>query len=118
MSSLKCPFCAVSSLTLVAENDLAIAIRDKFPIRPLHTLVIPKRHVPDIFEASADEREALHELASLCRSVLMGEDPTIGGFNFGSNIGKAAGQKIFHAHLHLIPRRVGDTPPPPARPVA
>jgi diadenosine tetraphosphate (Ap4A) HIT family hydrolase len=49
--------------------------------------------------------------------MLMDEDSTIGGFNFGSNIGEAAGQKIFHAHLHLIPRRVGDTPPPPARPV-
>ncbi|OAI30946.1 histidine triad (HIT) protein [Methylosinus sp. R-45379] len=118
MSSPNCPFCAVSSLTLVAENELAIAIRDKFPIRPLHTLVIPKRHVADIFEASAAEREAVHELASRCRTMLMDEDPTIGGFNVGSNIGEAAGQKIFHAHLHLIPRRVGDTPPPPARPVA
>lgn len=116
MQSPTCPFCDLSSLALVAESDLAFAVRDKFPVRPLHTLIIPKRHVADVFEAAPQEREALHELALRCRLELMREDPSVGGFNFGSNIGEAAGQKIFHAHLHLIPRRVGDTPPPPARP--
>lgn len=111
-----CPFCAVASLLLVAENDLAFAVRDKFPVRPLHTLLIPKRHVADIFETTLEEREALHSLAQDCRTVLQREDPDVQGFNFGSNIGIAAGQKIFHAHVHLIPRRVGDTPPPAARP--
>ncbi len=111
-----CPFCNPSSLVFLAENELAFAIRDKFPIRPLHTLVIPKRHAADIFETTAEEREALHDLASKCRSAILREDCEVAGFNFGSNIGQAAGQKIFHAHLHLIPRRTGDTPPPAARP--
>jgi diadenosine tetraphosphate (Ap4A) HIT family hydrolase len=114
--SNNCPFCLVQALTLVAENDLAFAVRDKFPVRPLHTLVIPKRHVADIFETSLEEREAIHQLALECRAVIFQDDPEVQGFNFGSNVGAAAGQKIFHAHLHLIPRRIGDTPPPPARP--
>lgn len=116
MESGDCIFCRLGQLDLVAENLLAFAIRDKFPVRPLHTLIITKRHVSDIFRASNHERQAVHELAALCRETLVADDPSIGGFNFGSNVGEAAGQKIFHAHVHLIPRRPGDTPPPPARP--
>ncbi|HXY59065.1 MAG TPA: HIT family protein [Methylocystis sp.] len=116
MSDAACPFCAVHSLTLVAENDVAFAIRDRFPVRALHTLIIPKRNVSDIFSTMPDEREALYQLALECRAAISQDDPEVQGFNFGSNIGAAAGQKIFHAHLHLIPRRIGDTPPPPARP--
>jgi len=113
--SENCIFCRKDSLAIIAENELAFAIRDKFPMAPLHTLLIPKRHVSDVFAASAQEREALHLLALQCREAIRAEDGGVGGFNFGSNIGAAAGQKIFHAHVHLIPRRQGDMPPPPAR---
>jgi diadenosine tetraphosphate (Ap4A) HIT family hydrolase len=50
-----------------------------------------------------------------CRKRICDEDPDVGGFNFGSNVGEAAGQKIFHAHVHLIPRRSGDAELPSAR---
>ena len=46
------------------------------------------------------------------REKLLIEDPSIDGFNVGINVGAAAGQTIMHAHLHLIPRRLGDTPQP------
>jgi diadenosine tetraphosphate (Ap4A) HIT family hydrolase len=116
MSDEFCPFCAVHSLDVICENELAFAIRDRFPVRPLHTLIIPKRHVADIFSTTPQEREALHQLALQCREAIMREDPEALGFNFGSNIGEAAGQKIFHAHIHLIPRRFGEPPPPAAAP--
>jgi len=115
MQNDACPFCNFSSLALVAENDLAFGVRDKFLVMPLHTLLIPKRHVADVLQTTAAEREAMHELAAKCRSEICQEDPSVGGFNFGSNVGQAAGQKIIHAHLHLILRRTGDIPPPPAR---
>lgn len=111
-----CPFCARQTLELLAENDLAFAIRDKFPVRPLHTLVIPKRHFSDVFSATTEELAALHVLADECRAAIVQGDSSAQGFNFGSNIGAAAGQKIFHAHLHLIPRRVDEPPPPAAQP--
>ena len=111
-----CVFCAQSVLSILMENEYAYAIKDKFPIKALHTLIIPKRHVPSVFECSFEEREAIHELAVLCRQAIEREDATVAGFNFGSNVGHAAGQKILHAHVHLIPRRLGDLPPPPARP--
>lgn len=115
MTSASCPFCDRASLSVLCENDLAFAIHDRYPVRPLHSLILPKRHAFDVFDTTLDERECMHRLAEALRGDIMRADPSVGGFNFGSNIGAAAGQKIFHAHLHLIPRRAGDTPPPPAR---
>ncbi len=61
-----CIFCRISDLIIIAENELAFAIRDKFPVRRLHTLIIPKRHVADIFSTDKAEREAIHRLAVEC----------------------------------------------------
>lgn len=110
-----CPFCDSSAATIVAENDLAFAIRDKFPVMELHTLVIPRRHVVDYFELSEDELSAIHLLLRECRSGICGLDASVGGFNVGANVGRTAGQKIPHVHIHLIPRRSGDIPPPAAQ---
>jgi diadenosine tetraphosphate (Ap4A) HIT family hydrolase len=116
MSTPPCFFCAVPAGEILAENALAFAIRDKYPVRPLHSLILTKRHVADVFAASAEEREAMHALAERVSVTIRREDPTVGGFNFGSNIGAVAGQKIFHAHLHLIPRRANEAAPPAAKP--
>jgi diadenosine tetraphosphate (Ap4A) HIT family hydrolase len=106
-----CIFCGLATLAPIAQNELALAIRDRFPVRPLHSLILPKRHAADILETTLDEREAMHEIARKLREEIMREDTSVGGFNFGSNIGAVAGQKIFHAHLHLIPRRAGEETP-------
>jgi diadenosine tetraphosphate (Ap4A) HIT family hydrolase len=111
-----CPFCSLAASQILAESALAVAIRDKYPARPLHSLILTKRHVADVFAASAEEREAMHRLAEGLAAAIQRDDPSVGGFNFGSNIGAVAGQKIFHAHLHLIPRRAHEPPPPVARP--
>ena len=98
----------------MAENDLALAIRDKYPVKPLHSLLITKRHCIDIFETTAEEREAIHQLAAQVKADIEMLDSSVEGFNFGSNISEVAGQKIFHTHVHLIPRRRGDLDLPPA----
>lgn len=110
-----CPFCQFSAESMVAENELAFAIRDRYPIMHLHTLVIPKRHVVDYFELREDELGAIHALLRQCRHGICELDASVGGFNVGANVGRTAGQKIPHVHIHLIPRRSGDVPPPPAR---
>jgi diadenosine tetraphosphate (Ap4A) HIT family hydrolase len=115
MAGAICPFCDVRLLAPVAENELAFALRDQAPVKPLHTLIIPRRHIADIFAATQDELQALHQLALEVRSSILRQDPAVQGFNFGSNIGSVAGQMIFHAHVHLIPRRAGDTPTPTPR---
>ena len=109
-----CPFCSVPILDIVYENELAITIRDLHPVKKLHTLILTKRHCSNIFETTAEEREALHQLAIICKQDIQSLDTTVAGFNYGSNVFAAAGQKVFHTHVHLIPRRAGDIPPPPA----
>jgi diadenosine tetraphosphate (Ap4A) HIT family hydrolase len=91
---------------------LVAVIPDAYPVTEGHHLVVPVRHVSDFFEMTDQEvREAYVSLHDL-RERLTAADPEIAGFNVGTNSGVAAGQTVFHAHIHLIPRRVGDTPDP------
>ena len=106
-----CIFCNVDR-ELIAENELAYAFRDKFPVTDKHTLVVPKRHVPDYFDLYQPELNAINRLLAEIRGSLMLEDSTITGFNVGTNIGESSGQTVFHCHIHLIPRRDGDTDSP------
>ena len=96
----------------MAENELAVAFRDGFPVTPLHTLVIPKRHVADYFDLYQPELNAINQLLVKIKSELIITDASITGFNIGINSGQSAGQTIFHYHVHLIPRREGDVEDP------
>lgn len=109
-----CVFCNWQAHQLLGETSLAFAILDKYPVRPLHMLILPKRHMEDTFDLTPEEFREIFDLARLMRDRTKEQDSTVGGFNFGSNNGVAAGQKIPHVHFHLIPRRAGDTAPPPA----
>jgi len=95
----------------IAENDLAVAFYDRFPVSPGHSLIIPRRHVASYFSLDQDELRCIHELAFSCRRILL-ENHHPDGFNVGVNAGLAAGQTIFHCHLHLIPRYDGDVAEP------
>lgn len=97
---------------IISKNNYAYAIRDGFPITPLHTLIIPKRHTADYFDLSKDELLACDELLREIKKDIQIEDPTVDGFNIGINSGVSAGQTIFHCHIHLIPRRTGDVENP------
>ena len=103
-----CVFCAMAGEQIVAQNNLAYAVRDIIPVTPLHTLILPRRHVPCYFDLEADEKRAIDELLDAMQQAVRGNDPDVAGFNIGVNIGKVAGQTIFHCHVHLIPRRPGD----------
>ncbi len=107
-----CLFCQLHPDAILLQNDLAFAIRDGFPVTPLHTLVIPKRHAADYFSLTREELMACDELLRRLREMILRDDPSVAGFNIGINAGAAAGQTIFHCHLHLIPRRPGDVPNP------
>ncbi len=105
------PFLDIPKSRWVAENDLAFAIRDGFPVSPGHTLVIPKREVATWFEASNVEQHGILELVDLVKRQLDKElEPD--GYNVGFNSGSAAGQTVFHLHVHVIPRFNGDVADP------
>jgi ATP adenylyltransferase len=103
-----CLFCEIPEERVIAENELAYAIRDGFPVTELHTLIIPKRHVASYFDLGRPEVNAINELLSTLRNDVRLQDSTVTGFNLGINDGEPSGQTIFHCHVHLIPRRVGD----------
>jgi diadenosine tetraphosphate (Ap4A) HIT family hydrolase len=105
-----CIFCKhiVKHRDFVAENHLAYAERDSYPVTEGHVLVMPKRHVKTFFELTSPEMTAIQRLINLMQHQLLNEDNTIEGFNIGVNNGEVAGQSVFHVHFHLIPRRKGD----------
>lgn len=110
-----CLFCDVQTIDrqrIIAENDLAFAIRDGFPVTSGHTLFIPKRHVSDYFGLVQAEANAINLLMKEQKDQLQASDLSIEGFNIGMNCGEVAGQTIFHCHVHLIPRRKGDVENP------
>ena len=93
------------------SNDLALAIRDGFPVSPGHTLIIPKRHIATFFDSTAAERLAIFDLMDEAKLELDAEfQPT--AYNIGVNDGATAGQTIPHLHIHLIPRYSGDSVDP------
>ena len=108
---LSCPFCKTDESRVVLANANAFAVYDGYPISPGHALIIPKRHIASLFEATRTEREALFDLVDEVRQkVLLEHKPD--GFNIGINDGAAAGQTVMHLHIHLIPRYAGDKPDP------
>lgn len=109
-----CPLCArIARGDAVAgsPDGLALAIRDAYPVAEGHTLVIPRRHEPDLLGLSAAETASLWELVHEVARCMLAETGA-DGFNVGVNAGVAAGQTVMHVHVHVIPRRLGDVPDP------
>lgn len=106
-----CPFCTLDPSRIILSYGHSLAIMDGFPISPGHALIIPRRHIASLFDATSDEREALLELLAQVKIEIQ-EKYKPDGFNIGINEGAAAGQTVMHLHIHLIPRYSGDIPDP------
>ena len=104
----RCLFCNLSKTRIVGRNEHAFAIRDAYPVTKYHTLIIPWRHEETYFGLNTAEVCAVHELLVAQEAMIGKLDSSVTGFNIGMNCGKAAGQTVFHCHVHLIPRRAGD----------
>ncbi len=107
-----CPFCGMETSGAIAGNELAFAIRDANPVTPLHALVLPRRHAATYFDLTPDEVAAIDRLLRQLREEIVAQDAGVEGFNIGVNVGRIAGQTVFHCHVHLIPRRRGDVADP------
>lgn len=106
-----CVFCDRKSLHIVGENKLALAFYDACPVSDGHILVVPKRHVETYFDASPEEHSAISELITEVRNHLQ-KTNNPDGYNIGANVGRPAGQTVFHFHIHVIPRYIGDVADP------
>ena len=106
-----CPFCEIvagrAEAAVVLETEGAYAFLDAEPAAPYHTLVIPKRHVRDIFEAT--EQDLLAVTAAVKRVVDLYRDRLgLEAVEIASNSGAGAQQGVPHLHYHVVPRRQGD----------
>lgn len=107
----KCIFCSIAEGRIPAfviyQDDLYLAILDRYPSAKGHVLILPRRHAADIYELNEEEAAALIPLAKkIAENIRYKLGPP--GLNLIQNNGKAAGQVIDHFHLHLIPRDEDD----------
>lgn len=95
---------------IVHEDDLCLAFRDIAPRAPVHILVIPKKPIENVAGAGAGDRELLGHLlltaAAVARNLGVGD-----AFRLVINNGEAAGQSVFHLHVHLLAGRPFAWPP-------
>ena len=102
-----CIFCDEVQKTKYLENEYAYAVYDLFPVNHGHTLIIPKRHTKGPFDLDPEEILAMYDLLNQCK-IILDDEFQPDGYNIGINYGDAAGQTIFHLHLHVIPRYKDD----------
>ncbi|MDU5209341.1 MAG: HIT family protein [Clostridium sp.] len=106
-----CLFCTYDKGKFIAENDFAFAIYDNFPVNEGHSLIIPKRHFANFFEATEEEIAGIYSMLHEVKGIVDKKySPT--GYNVGINVGEDGGQTIMHLHVHLIPRYKGDVENP------
>lgn len=108
----ECPLCSAAERTdPLAANEHAVAVFDRYPVSPGHSLVVSRRHVADVFALSGDEQRSLWALLPAVKAAIeQAHSPA--GYNIGVNTGVAAGQTISHVHVHVIPRYPGDVEDP------
>jgi len=99
-----CLFCRIVAgeipADVVAETDTVIAFRDIAPKAPVHVLVVPKHHEPNVAALAAADPGALADMAAVAQQVA---DAECGGeFRWIFNTGAAAGQTVFHVHGHMM----------------
>lgn len=111
MSNPSCVFCDPPAEAVFYSGERVVGLWDAFPVSPGHALIVPRRHIENFFEATPDEQAELLRALSVARAAVEStRQPD--GYNVGINVGEAAGQTIFHLHIHLIPRFSGDVPDP------
>ena len=108
---LNCPFCEPDPERVLHSDSLAKIINDGYPISPGHMLIIPCAHHATIFDAPPEHQAHIFGLINEAKEIIY-RSFTPDGFNIGINSGKAAGQTIPHAHIHVIPRYIGDVKDP------
>src|ERR1700712_2753635 len=106
-----CPFCRIASgiepAHIVAEDEHCLAVLDLSPAARGHTLVIPRAHVEDLWSADPDTAAAVgRTCAMVARQINARLRPD--GLTRRQNTGEASGQRVFHLHVHLVPRWHGD----------
>ncbi|MBQ3143691.1 MAG: histidine triad nucleotide-binding protein [Akkermansia sp.] len=96
---------------IVYEDELCVAFRDIAPTAPVHVLLVPRKPIPDIAAATAEDAALLAHLMLKVGDIARAEGLAEGGFRTVMNTGEQAGQTVPHLHIHIIGGRSLQWPP-------
>lgn len=109
---MECVFCAILKDELpssrVYEDEQVVAFMDIAPVSPGHLLVIPRQHAPYLADLDPQDAERMMSVAQRLAQGIRDSSLSVDGINLLLADGEAAGQEVWHAHLHVIPRVNGD----------
>jgi histidine triad (HIT) family protein len=107
-----CVFCRLVSgqaeVSVVYEDERTVTFMDIQPVVPGHMLVVPRRHAACLADLDVENGAQLFRVGQLAAAALRASDLRCDGVNFFLADGEAAGQDVFHVHLHVFPRHQGD----------
>ncbi len=110
-----CLFCKIVEKKIPAkiiyEDDRAVAFEDIMPQAPVHTLVIPKRHIPTILDTTPEDHGLVGHLLKVAANIAKEKGIAEKGFRLVMNTNADAGQTVFHIHLHILGGRAMQWPP-------
>lgn len=112
MNETDCVFCKLISgeleVSVIHQDELCLALMDIQPVNPGHALVVPRRHAPSLGDLDAEDGAQMFRVAQRVAAALRKCGVKCEGVNLFLADGEAAGQEVFHVHLHVFPRYSGD----------
>jgi len=110
-----CIFCKIIERKIpsriVYEDDIALAFEDINPQAPVHTLVIPKKHIATVLDLGEDDSHVMGHLVKLANKIANEKGIAERGFRLVTNCNPESGQEVYHIHLHLLGGRPMHWPP-------
>jgi histidine triad (HIT) family protein len=110
-----CLFCRIIEkkipATIVHEDEYSIAFEDLNPQAPVHTLIVPKKHITDVQSIVVTDKEIIGHLFFIAKTIASQKGIDKDGYRLVINNGRGAGQSVFHLHLHLLSGRTFAWPP-------
>lgn len=112
MNNNDCVICKLVAgeveVSVIHQDDVCVALMDIQPINPGHALVVPRRHAAYLEDLEAEDGAQVFRVGQRVAAALRKCGVKCEGVNFFLADGVAAGQEVFHVHLHVIPRYDGD----------
>jgi len=96
---------------IVFEDDEILAFEDTHPQAPVHTLIVPRKHLASLKDATAEDAPLLGRMLAVATQLARERGLETRGYRTVINTGSGAGQSVFHLHLHLLGGRVFHWPP-------
>ena len=110
-----CLFCKIAAreipADIVHEDEHLVAFNDINPQAPIHVLIIPRRHISTLNDLTADDTDLVGEMVHLASRIAADRGHAAAGYRTVFNCNAAAGQTVFHIHLHLLAGRDMTWPP-------